>query len=67
MLIVCKGIRSKGKSQNCKFIYDGDWGDEKLLEHEKLHTKKLESGDFWLGFDVSRSFGKFSGRDGKRE
>lgn len=67
MLIICKGIRSKGTSKNCKFIYDGEWGDEKLVEHEKYHNAELQPGDFWLGFDIPQLFGKFSGRDGKRE
>jgi hypothetical protein len=66
LIIVCKGIKKNGKHEDCKFLHDGSWGDGELIEHEKLHTKSNPSCH-WLGFDVPRSFGKFSGRDGKRE
>jgi len=39
---------------------------KKFIEHQKYH-KSLENKNYsWLGFDVSQSSGKFSGRDGKR-
>ncbi|WP_249111169.1 hypothetical protein [Nitrosopumilus sp. K4] len=66
-MIVCKGIRKSGKLQHCKFIYDGNWGDTALVEHEKFHNENMTHDEFWLGFDVPQFFGKFSGRDGKRE
>jgi len=37
-----------------------------LIEHQKFHESLTNKNYSWLGFDVSQSFGKFSGRDGKR-
>ena len=56
----------QGSVKKCTFLYDGDWGDEKLLEHQAFHESTVEPDSFWLGFDSSLSFGKFSGRDGKQ-
>ena len=52
--------------EKCAFLYDGDWGDDKLIEHQAFHESLLDDNSFWLGFDYSLSFGKFSGRDGKQ-
>ena len=67
MIIVCKGAHTNNCLEKCSFLHDGNWGDPELIEHEKYH-KSLESKIYsWLGFDVPQTFGKFSGRDGKRE
>lgn len=66
MIITCKGTKTKGRVEKCVFLYDGDWGDDKLIEHQALHESLLDDNSFWLGFDSSLSFGKFSGRDGKQ-
>lgn len=66
MLIVCKGIKKNHLFEKCSFLYDGEWGDNELIEHQKYHDS-LECENYsWLGFDASQSLGKFSGRDGKR-
>ena len=67
MIIICKGIKKNGKLEQCKFLYDGDWGDDELSEHEKFHNEYPDSSIHWLGFDATQSLGKYSGRDGKRE
>ncbi len=46
-------------------MHNGDWGDEKLTQHQLFHESMENKNSFWLGFDSSLSFGKFSGRDGK--
>jgi len=51
--------------EKCAFLYEGDWGDGKLIEHQAFH-ESLSDDNFWLGFDSSLSYGKFSGRDGKQ-
>lgn len=66
MIIVCKGIKKNGKIELCKFLYNGNWGDDELIEHEKFHNNS-DSLSFWLGFDTTQSLGRYSGRDGKRE
>ena len=65
MIIICKGIKKQGRIEPCKFVYDGNWGDDELIEHEKYHQDQTFS--FWLGFDTPQLFGTFSGRDGKRK
>ena len=66
MLIICKGVKKNNHFEKCEFFHDGDWKDSELIEHQNFH-KSLESQNYsWLGFDVPQSFGKFSGRDGKR-
>lgn len=62
MLITCKGIQKNNRHEKCHFIYDGDWGDSELMEHQNFHETQSHS---WLGFDTSQPIGKFSGRDGK--
>jgi len=66
-MIICKGFKKNGIANPCNFVYEGDWGDEALLEHEKQH-KLLEDGKsyFWLGFEIKRSFNKITTRDGKQ-
>ena len=65
LIITCKGTKKGGHLEKCPFLHDGDWGDDELTQHQLFH-KSLENNDsFWLGFDSSLSFGKFSGRDGK--
>ncbi len=65
-MIICKGFKKNGILNSCNFVYEGDWGDKELLNHEKQH-KLLEDGEsyFWLGFEVKRSFNKITNRDGK--
>ena len=52
--------------EKCAFLYDGNWGDAKLIEHQAFHESQPNDNSFWMGFDSSLSFGKFSGRDGKQ-
>ena len=66
MIITCKGIKNKGHVEKCPFLYDGDWGDDQLIQHQLFHESLESKNLFWLGFDIYRSFGKFSGRDGKQ-
>jgi hypothetical protein len=66
LLIQCKGSKKNSMLEKCPFLCDGDWGDVELVNHQKLHDSLESKNCFWLGFDVSQSFGKFSGRDGKR-
>jgi len=66
LIILCKGIRKHSQFEKCSFLYDGDWGDSTLVEHQKFHESLTNKNYFWLGFDMPQSFGKFSGRDGKR-
>jgi len=66
LIIKCKGIQKNHRFEKCRFLHDGDWGDLELVEHEKYHKSLDNETYFWLGFDLSQSFGKFSGRDGKR-
>ena len=65
LIITCKGTKTNGKVEKCAFLHEGDWGDGKLIEHQAYH-ESLSDGSFWLGFDSSLSYGKFSGRDGKQ-
>ncbi len=66
MIIICKGIQKNHRLEKCPFLYDGNWEDVELIEHQKYH-KSLENENYsWLGFAVSQFSGKFSGRDGKR-
>ncbi len=66
MIIHCKGIQKNHRFEKCSFLHDGEWNDDVLIEHEKYHRSLEDKNHFWLGFDVSRSFGTYSGRDGKR-
>lgn len=66
MIISCKGIKKNGQIEKCQFLHDGNWGDEKLIQHQLFHESSQKKDSFWLGFDTSLSFGKFSGRDGKQ-
>jgi hypothetical protein len=66
LIILCKGIRKNSQFEKCPFLYDGNWGDLTLVEHQKFHESLANKNYSWLGFDASQSFGKFSGRDGKR-
>lgn len=65
-MIICKGFKKNGNWYPCDFIYGGEWGSEKLIDHEKYH-KSLENGKsyFWLGFEVKRGFSTLTQRDGK--
>ena len=65
MIITCKGVKFCGKILHCSFLHEGNWGDEELTKHQLFHESKEDKDSFWLGFDTSLSFGKFSGRDGK--
>lgn len=47
------------------FLYEGNWGDRKLIEHEKFHKSLQNKTDFWLGFETSQFF-KMNSRYGKR-
>ncbi len=66
LIIICKGIKKINKVEKCSFIYDGTWGDAQLVEHQKNHQLLEDDNCLWLGFDMPQSFGKYSGRDGKR-
>ena len=66
MIITCKGIQKNGQIEKCQFLHDGNWGDEKLVEHQLFHKSFENNNLFWLGFETQLSFGKFSGRDGKQ-
>jgi len=59
-------MKKNNRLEKCTFLYDGNWGDSALLEHEKHHKLLEDKNYFWMGFDTSFPFGKFSGRDGKR-
>lgn len=65
-MIICKGARKINKVEKCNFLYDGTWGDEQLVEHQKQHQLLEDENYLWLGFDTPQSFGNYSGRDGKR-
>ena len=65
-MIICKGTKNNGKIEKCGFVFNGDWGDEKLVEHQQRHISLEHKSYFWLGFDTSQILGNFSGRDGKR-
>lgn len=65
-MIICKGARKINKVEKCNFLYDGTWGDEQLVEHQKQHQLLEDEHYLWLGFDTPQSFGNYSGRDGKR-
>jgi len=65
LIITCKGSKKNGIIEKCNFLYDGDWGDSKVVNHQIFHESLQNKNSFWLGFDTSLSFGKFSGRDGK--
>jgi len=47
-------------------MYDGNWGDDEIVKHQLFHESLKNENSFWLGFTTSLSFGKFSGRDGKK-
>jgi len=66
LLIQCKGTKKNSIIEKCLFLYDGNWNDEELINHQKLHKSSNDKNSIWLGFDVSQPFGKLSGRDGKR-
>jgi hypothetical protein len=66
LIIVCKGVKKFSKIEKCSFICDGDWGDDSLIDHQNFHNSFESQNYSWLGFDISQSLGKFSGRDGKR-
>ncbi len=66
MIMICKGIQKDHRFEKCTFLYDGNWGDVELVEHQKYHKSLKDQNYFWLGFDISQSLGSFSGRDGKR-
>ncbi len=66
MIITCKGTKINGDVEKCPFLHDGNWGDRKLVQHQLHHESLQNKNSFWLGFETSLSFGKFSGRDGKQ-
>jgi len=47
------------------FLYEGNWGDRKLIEHEKSHKSLQNKTGFWLGFETSQFF-EMDSRYGKR-
>jgi hypothetical protein len=65
LIITCKGTKKNGHIEKCSFLYEGNWGDDELTQHQLFHESIENKMSFWLGFDSSLSFGKFSGRDGK--
>ncbi|MFQ5441088.1 MAG: hypothetical protein ACE5DL_06460 [Nitrosopumilaceae archaeon] len=62
---MCKGTKKNHRVEKCSFLYYGNWGDKEVISHQKLHESTENKNSFWLGFDISLPFGKFSGRDGK--
>ncbi len=66
LIITCKGTKKKGLVEKCQFMYNGNWGDDEVIKHQLFHESLQNKNSFWLGFDTSLSFGKFSGRDGKK-
>jgi len=56
MLISCRGIQKNHHVIECMFLYEGNWGDRKLIEHEKFHKSLQNKTDFWLGFETSQFF-----------
>lgn len=66
MIIQCKGSKKNSKFEKCPFLHNGNWGDEELIVHQKLHNDLESKNCFWMGFDSSQPFGKYTGRDGKR-
>ncbi len=66
LIITCKGTKKNGKVEKCKFLHNGNWGDDALVNHQLSHESQKSKNSFWLGFDTSLYFGKFSGRDGKQ-
>ena len=66
MIITCKGTKINGDVEKCPFLHDGNWGDSKLVQHQLHHESLQNKNSFWLGFETSLSFVKFSGRDGKQ-
>jgi hypothetical protein len=66
LIITCKGSKKNGIVEKCTFLYYGKWGDNEIVHHQKFHESLEHKNSFWLGFDTSLSFGKFSGRDGKQ-
>lgn len=59
-------MKKNGLIDKCHFLYDGKWGDDELVQHQLFHEGLQNDHSFWLGFESSLSFGKFSGRDGKK-
>ena len=59
-------MKIKGNIEKCTFLHNGNWGDDKLIQHQFYHESLKTKNSFWLGFETSLSFGKFSGRDGKQ-
>jgi hypothetical protein len=47
-------------------LYNGNWGDDVLVNHQQSHELLKSKNSSWLGFDTSLYFGKLSGRDGKQ-
>ena len=66
MIITCKGTKNDGKVEKCPFLYNGNWGDDALVNHQLSHESLKSKNSSWLGFDTSLYFGKLSGRDGKQ-
>ena len=66
LIITCKGTKKKGKVEKCPFLYNSNWGDDEIVKHQLFHESLQNKNSFWLGFGTSLSFGKFSGRDGKK-
>jgi hypothetical protein len=66
LIITCKGTKKNDKIEKCPFLYNGDWGDHELERHQLFHESLKTKNSFWLGFETSQSFGKYSGRDGKQ-
>ena len=66
LIITCKGTKKKGLVEKCQFMYNGNWGEDEVVKHQLFHESLESKNSFWLGFTTSLSFGKFSGRDGKK-
>ena len=66
LIITCKGTKNNNIVEKCSLLHSGYWGDKEVIFHQKYHESLQNNNSFWLGFDTSLPFGKFSGRDGKQ-
>ncbi len=49
LIITCKGTKKNDKVEKCKFLHNGNWGDDALVNHQLLHESQKSKNSFWLG------------------